>query len=475
MKKTRSLLLAALMLLSLAPLALAEAPVAVKWVSLGGGMPDNYDSWKAKVDAYLTEKIGVTLDADILSWGAYGDRSNAIINGGEYSDAIFTDGGSYAADISKGALLDIKPLLDTVPELKAVIPEDMWRAITIDDKIYAVPTLKDSALTQYFVFDPEVVEGLELDISNVHSLKDLDPIFRKMKEGNDKVAPIAAPYTLNKGGSYQMMDVFDGAGIGVPVIGVRYDDQERKVVSVFETQEIQDQLALLHTWYKDGIINADAATLQESPSELPFFIAQGWPGAWNYSKKDAEDKDIKVTGLTQLFLGPIFSSGTVMGSMEGVYAGSKNPEQVLKFLELVNTDTKLRDMICYGEEGVNFEYKDGLVEQSVEKPWPWARYTQGNHTILTPTTADPNFVTNIATVNAEATATVLLGFTLDRSSMEDELALIKAIYEKYLSELITGTRAPDDVVPAMINEMNAVGFQEVLAEFQRQVDAAFPK
>lgn len=77
--------------------------------------------------------------------------------------------GSYPADIQKGVLLDIKPLLDTVPQLKAIIPEDMWRAITVDGKIYAVPTMKDSALAHYFVFDPVVMEELGIDVSNVHT------------------------------------------------------------------------------------------------------------------------------------------------------------------------------------------------------------------------------------------------------------------------------------------------------------------
>lgn len=469
MKKLLSLLLAALMLLSLAPLAMAEE-IPVTWVSLGNGMPDNYETWKAKVDEYLKEKIGVTLNIDVLSWGAYGDRRNAIINGGEYFDIIFTDGGSYPADIQKGVLLDIKPLLDTVPQLKAIIPEDMWRAITVDGKIYAVPTMKDSALAHYFVFDPVVMEELGIDVSNVHTFEDLDPIFRKMKESG-----IESPFLMNKGGAYHMLDVYDGAGLGVPVVGVRYDDAERKVVSVFETEEIMNNLKQLHIWYKDGIINQDAFTLNETPSELPFYIAQGWPGAWNYTKKNEAGEEYKVTGLTQLFKGPIFSAGSVMGSMNGIYAGAKNPEKVLQFIELVNTDTKLRDMICYGEEGVNFEYKDGLVEKSLENAWPWARYTQGNHGILTPDTGDPKFAENIATVNATATATVLLGFTVDLSNIENELTLVKSVYGDYSSEVLTGVRDPEEVVPEMVNAMKAVGLDKIIEEFQKQVDAAFAK
>lgn len=465
MKKLLSLALALLMVAGLVPFALAGETASVKWVSLGNGMPENYDSWKAKVDAYLTEKIGVTLEADILSWGAYGDRRNAIINGGEYFDVIFTDSGSYAADIAKGVLLDIKPLLDKVPELKAAVPEGFWDAITVDGKIYAVPTLKDSALAHFFVFDPVMLEELSIDVSGVKTLADLDPIFRKMKEGG-----IESPFKLNKGGAYHMLDVYDGAGVGVPVMGVRYDDQERKVVSVFESEEIMANLNLLHKWYNDGLINADAATLAEAGSELPFYVAQGWAGAWTYTKDGKS-----VTGTTVPFIGPISSSGTIMGSMNGVYAGARNPEKVLEFLQLVNTDSKLRDMICYGEEGVNFEYVNGLVEQNNEKPWPWARYTQGNHAILTPTTANPDLFSGIAFVNDNAVPSVLMGFNLDRSKIEDELAQIKATYEKYQSEMLTGTADPAEIVPAMMDELKAVGFDEVMAEVQRQIDAHFAK
>ncbi|NLX83493.1 MAG: hypothetical protein GXZ04_06735, partial [Clostridiales bacterium] len=224
-------------------------------------------------------------------------------------------------------------------------------------------------VVSYFVFDPVVMEELGIDVSGANTFEALDPIFRKMKEGG-----IEAPYTMNKGGSYHMLDVYDSAGLGFPAVGVRYDDAERKVVSVLETEDIMANLKQLHTWYKDGIINQDAFTLNETPSELPFYVAQGWPGAWTYTKTNDAGEETKVTGITVPFVGPIFSAGSIMGSMNGIYAGSKNPEKVLQFIELVNTDTKLRDMICYGEEGVNFEYKDGLVEKSLENAWPWARY-----------------------------------------------------------------------------------------------------
>ncbi|GEM_PF-3153297 len=215
-------------------------------------------------------------------------------------------------------------------------------------------------------------------------------------------------------------------------------------------------------------------TLGEAPSELPFYVAQGWPGAWTYTKTNDAGEEVKVTGITNPFVGPIFSAGSIMGSMNGIYAGAKNPEKVLQFLELVNTDTKLRDMICYGEEGVNFTYnEDGLVVRDAEKSWPWARYTQGNHAILTAEYTNKDMFKEIEVVNETATPTVLFGFNVDLSNIENEVTLVKGVYGDFASEVLTGAEDPEVIVPRMIDAMKAVGLEKIIEEFQRQVDEFF--
>ena len=255
-------------------------------------------------------------------------------------------------------------------------------------------------------------------------------------------------------------------GMGQTTIGVRYDDETRTVVSVMETEEIMTQLRLLHKWYKEGIINADAATLTQWPAYMPFFVAQGWPNAWRIMDEVA---------ITVPFVSPIFSNSSALGSLNSVYAGTKHPEKVLEFLQLVNTDTKLRDMLCYGEEGVNFEYVDGMVKTNTDIPWPWPRYTQGNHAILSPNMEDPEMLVNMTSINETAENSVMVGFRGDRTGMEDQLAYLSAITAKYQSELFTGTSDPDVLVPQMMAELRAGGFDELMKVMQAQVDAAFPK
>jgi putative aldouronate transport system substrate-binding protein len=47
----------------------------------------------------------------------------------------------------------------------------------------------------------------------------------------------------------------------------------------------------------------------------------------------------------------------------------------------------------------------------------------------------------------------------------------KTIHDRYNKELLTGASNPDVAVPAMMRDLNAAGFQWIIQEAQRQVDA----
>lgn len=101
--------------------------VDLVWYSVGNGMPDNYDAWKANLDAYLEEKIGVHLDVQVVSWSDWDGRRNTIVSTNEPYDIMFTNLGTYSNDVSIGAFADITELVKSAsPELYNFIPEDYW-------------------------------------------------------------------------------------------------------------------------------------------------------------------------------------------------------------------------------------------------------------------------------------------------------------------------------------------------------------
>lgn len=436
--------------------------VTLKWVQLGSGMPSNYDAWAKELNSYLEEKIGVNVDVEVISWGDWGDRRNVMINSGEYFDVLFTDSGNFMSDITIGAYYDLKDILATAsPELYEYIPADYWASVTVDEGVYAVPTYKDSSLSNYIVWDKALAEKYAPDYRNLNTLMSLTDTLKAIKEGEG-----ITPFPIESNGLSMILSMYDGMGIDLPFLGVRYDDETRTVVSVLEQDDIMEQLNTIHGWYKDGIINTDASTVDQGPTYKAVSIAQGWPSAaittWGPSMGvEADAVQINKT---------IVSNSTVRGSMNAIYAGSKYPEKALQLLQIVNLDPKVRDMFYYGLEGDNFEYVDSKINK-LNTDWPMAGYTQGTFFTISPL-ADTEFNQwdEVKALNENAEPSVLLGFSADSSNIQNELANCKEVFTKYQSELMTGTRNPEELVPVVIDELKAAGLDNILAEAQAQIN-----
>ena len=250
--------------------------VTLKWVTVGSGMPSNYDSWKAKLNEYVGSKIGVNIEMEIVPWGDWDNRRNIIINTNEDYDIIFGNANTFVSDVNLGAYYDLTDLYKgNMPELCKLMPEKYWEATTIDGKVYAVPTYKDSSLSNYEIWDKELVDEYNIDIDALSGecSKKTD-IFTKLK--NDKGDN---PVYVKNDGLYYIFDTYDQLGAGLQILGVKYNDANAKVCLTLEQDDIYKELETIHQWYKDGIINSDASTLSEGRVYNMWRVAQGWPTA----------------------------------------------------------------------------------------------------------------------------------------------------------------------------------------------------
>lgn len=74
-------------------------------------------------------------------------------------------------------------------------------------------------------------------------------------------------------------------------------------------------------------------------------------------------------------------------------------------------------------------------------------------------------------LNGKAKPSVLLGFFFDTTEVQDEIASCVEIFNRYKSEILTGTNDPEVAVPEMMKEMRAAGFDKIVEVAQAQVDA----
>lgn len=440
--------------------------VTLKWITVGNGMPSNYDAWQKHINEYLAEKIGVNIDVEVVPWGNWDSRRDIIVNSGEYFDILFTDGSRYASAAKLGVFYDLTDVVKTAtPDLYNLIPADYWKASSINGKNYAVPTYKDSSATQYFVWDKAMVDKYSVDYQKLTTLTSLSDKLKEIKDGEG-----TAPFLLDKNGVNLVYADYDLMGLGLPIVGVKYNDESRKVVSVYEQEDILSQLDVLHEWYNEGIINADAPSLDARPDYRIFGFAQGWSSA----AETTWGPNMGVEAVAAQTGDTIVTNDTVSGSLNAIYAASKYPEKCLAFLQLINTDSYVRDAFYYGLEGENYKYTDDKKIEKLNNDWTMAGYTQGTFFNITPL-ADTAFNQwdEVKELNAKATPSVLLGLTLDTANIQSEIANCTAIYEKYRSTLLTGAEEPRALVKEMIDELMASGFDKIINEAQTQIDAAY--
>lgn len=416
-----------------------DVPTLVWW-TIGGQVPSNFSKAVDAMNAYTAEKIGVKVDIKVASWGEWDTKMNTIVNTGEPFDIMFTNSGKYSKQVAMGAFADITDLVQSeTPDLYKLIPQNVWDGTKIGGKYYSVPTYKDSALTQYWVFDDKYVQKYNIDINNIKTLQDLDKPLHDMKAGEGK-SFYPLPMTQGEGLNGFFND-YDDLTLGFPPIGVKADDASRKVVSVLEQPDVMANLKLLHQWYQDGIINPDAPTKTEADKGRPFFAAQAFPGAeisWQIND------NVQKYDMVQHY-GPIYTTSTIQGSLNAISANSKYQKEALKYLELVNTDPKLRNMLAFGELGVDYKNVDGekVIERTTDT-WPLAAYTQGTFFNLAVTKGAPEDQwEQVKKLNEAASSSTILGFALDISNLQTEVANCQAVWDKYKYELITGASDPD--------------------------------
>ena len=445
--------------------ASGEVPTLIWW-TVGGTPADDFDEAVAPIRDYCEEKIGVRLDVKIAGWGDYDTKMNTIVNAGEYFDIMFTNNTNYSKFVNLGAFENISDMVQTVaPELYGFIPEKLWSGVQIHGNVYAVPTYKDSSLTQFYYLDDQYVQKYNLDLSSLKDLQTLDPIVRTIKEGEGKSL---YPLMLNQGTLWNgFFNDYDGLASGIQAIGVRIDDPERKVVCTLEQEDIIEDLELLHSWYVDGIINPDANVVTEDSKGNVFGNAQGWPSAvvqWETLQGVEKYDAVKV-------FGPLYTTETIQGSMNAISVNSNYKEEALKVLQLINTDQKFRDLCAYGVEGNHFEYlEDGSVKR-LRDDWTWPAYTQGTFFIMSNQEgSDPNQWDEVKQQNEEAAASTCLGFALDVTNIQNEVSNVNTTWDKYKYDMLTGASDPATAVPKCIEDLKAAGLDTIIAEAQKQID-----
>ena len=456
-----------------------EEVVELTWYQVGDTQKDA-DKVIEKVNEYTKEKIGVKLNVINVGWGDYNQKMQVVINTGDKWDMCFTCSWSndYLQNAQKGAFLELDDYLENEgKEMYELIDPRFWEAAKIKGVTYGVPHEKEIANCPMWVFTKEYVDKYNIPYQDIHTLEDLEPWLKLIKEKEPDVIPM---YLTKDYTAPTYMDKIQDP------VGIEYGDDTLTVKNIFETEKMKSTLGTMRKYYTEGYINKDAATASDDKSVKRFvtkgdgqpFAELAWGETLGYEVVSSEIMEAQIT------------NASARGALTAVNKNAEHPEKAIEFLNLLNTDEYLRNLLNYGIEGEHFDFVDATEEElkaaegkeyvfdkkvklnkETKKDYSVPYWVEGgmfNTYVLENEPLDKwNTFKEFNDGSLEAPS---FGFDFDLEPVNTQVAGFRNILDEFGKSLYTGSVDPDEYLPKLQKKLEATGIQEVIDEMQSQID-----
>lgn len=444
-------------------------PVELIWYTIGTPQKDT-DRVMEEVSKYTKEKIGVTVKMNMIDFGDYTQKMQVMTASGTPMDVLFTSSWAfdYVQNARKGAFYAIDDLLNKQgADVKGALDPAFLSGSKVDGHNYGIPANKELPAQEVWRFNKKFLDKYEIDYKSIKTLEDLEPVLKIIKEKESGIVPFAVDKNF---GPYVPYDFV----IEKLPMAVKVDSKDLKIVNVLETPEMIQALKTMHKYYKAGYIPTEAATTNSSTDLQK-------TGNWFVDKATTQPFADNLWSASNGY--PVVSTPSspayiynwsVMGSMQAISANSRYPEKAMEFLNLLNTDPVLRNMVDSGIENVHYKkLGENVMENLPEsKNYDMPTFSLGNLMITHLYPEDPaNKWDEFKKFNATGKPAALLGFNFDPSKVTSEIAALQNAKEEFWTPLMTGTADPDKVLQQAVQKLKSAGLDKIMEEAQRQLDA----
>ncbi|WP_068620056.1 ABC transporter substrate-binding protein [Paenibacillus tuaregi] len=445
-------------------------PVKLKLYLIGPSQKD-LGLVQDEINKYLTKKINTTIDITMIDWGDYSQRMQVITSSGEDYDIAFTSSWAfdYLPNAAKGAFMPLNDLLDKYGKgIKEELDPRFLEGTKVNGVNYGIPANKELAQQMVWRFNKKYVDKYKLDISKVTTLEDLEPLLKTIKEKEPAdITPLAVPK-----GFTPFLPIDWALGTDIP-IGMYLDTKDFKYVNTLETPEFKAALQTMRKYYKAGYVREDIATLDG--------IDNIKTGKWLVDKEITQpyadlgwSRSAGYDIVTRPMQDPVIFTGSAAGSMMAISAYSKNPERSMMFLNLLNTDAYLRNLIQFGIEGTHYKkIDDTYIEDlpAMQERYAMPGFALGNLMLTYLHKDEPKDKWDAFTkFNESAKVAPTFGFNFDTTPVKTEVAALTNVGKEFMPALFTGSVDPDQYLPKAMQKYKEAGLDKVMAELQKQFD-----
>lgn len=252
-------------------------------------MLEDFDTNQDSCAEYVESRTGIGLRLTALNPADDQELLHAMMNAADGPDAISTNDPAW---ISKTVDLDLLTPLDellrtSAQTLKALYPEDAWKAVTFKGRIYAVPNLAEVPGDEVMYVRKDWLDALGLkppetldeyyEVMYAFTYKDPDRNgrndtigFTMLPDGFSRAAPFFGAFGIPRGEQPMM----------------QWKEQEGSLVYAGMLPEMKEALAFLSKLYGDGLLDRQFILNKQESFEAN--IVNGRVGLFAASWQDTE-------------------------------------------------------------------------------------------------------------------------------------------------------------------------------------------
>ena len=425
------------------PNTVPSDPYEIQWYIKYSPQKD-VDLVEEELNKYLKDKINATVNMVMLDPGQYNDKVSTMIKSGEYFDLAFASISAldYLSNSVSGAFAPLTDYKDTyLKDIFDQLPQEMIDAATVNGEIYAVPTYKEIVTQQGWIYRKDIAEKYNIDMSKYKTLEDFKPVAEMLKKNETS---IDYPIDWDKS-CYSISDMYNDPQLVCPlenlrVLGIEGEEQGGDPTKIILDKDKKNnngkrEYEATRDYYKSGLVKGDVATASDlqarfnSGKTFAYFTgikpgkAAELQSKCQYPIAQAEVSDVYMDSLPGL------------GSLQVISTKSKNPERTARFLNLLNTDPVVKNLVVYGIEGKHYtKVNDNTVELIANSGYSMAGNTWalGNVFIdYLKTTDDPEKLTKLKEFNEKGIVRDGTGFVFDSSTVSHLIPQITDAMKPY--------------------------------------------
>lgn len=382
MKKALSLLLALIMVMSLAacggsgnPSGSGDTPNSDAPAGDGGAINFDEDPYEvsiqfvglfeannniASVEEALNkitlEKINCTVDIVPVFIGDLPTTTSLGVAGGEKMDIVtvgLTSG--ITSMVSDDLLLPLDDLLAQRGQAAMEVTKNVAEAQKINGQTYAISGYPFAAVAGGFVYNKTMADEYGIEMHDEMTVEEMNAVGEKLKEHGVYLTFFGNSSQCN----YKFMyggDLFGSAG---EYGGILDPANSTTITNIYDSQEMRDYFKMVKGWNEAGYL--PSGQLTETVTTQEFFSQQkifGTSTAYtvnqlaSWQAANFESAIVRVSN-------PIISTGSATEFMLGIAANCKRPDKAMDLINLIYSDPAVANLIQYGIEGTDYAAVDG--------------------------------------------------------------------------------------------------------------------